>query len=125
MSRIRAKNTQPEIILRKLLYKSGVRGYRIHWKKAPGKPDIVFVKRKIAIMVNGCFWHRCPKCNPKMPTTNLKYWRPKFERIIMRDWDNYDLLLKEGYEVLVVWECQLKLDPRIVAEEIKMEIEKG
>ena len=78
MSRIRGKNTKPEITLRKEMWKNDIRGYRLHWKKVPGRPDIAFPKRKVAIFVNGCFWHRCPYCNPPLPKTHIEFWKAKF-----------------------------------------------
>ncbi len=85
MSAIKAKNTKPELLLRKALWHSGVKGYRLHWKKVPGRPDIAFPGKKIAIFVNGCFWHRCPICNPSLPKTNISFWTDKF-RVKVRKW---------------------------------------
>ena len=67
MSKNRSKGTKPELALRRFLFQNGIRGYRLNWKKAPGKPDIAFPGRKIAIFVHGCFWHHCPKCNNGYP----------------------------------------------------------
>ena len=81
MQRVRAKNTSPELKLRRLLCDMGFRGYRIHYKKLPGTPDVVFVSRKKAIFVHGCFWHGhdC-KAGKNVPRTNQEYWEPKLER---------------------------------------------
>src|SRR5205085_10104868 len=76
----RAKDTKPEKILRKSLYACGLRGYRLHSNKVPGRPDISFGKQKIAIFVHGCFWHRCPKCLFPLPKSNREFWIKKFRR---------------------------------------------
>src|SRR3989338_6608055 len=90
MSMIRSKNTKPEIILRKLLSASGVKGYRINYKLT-GKPDIVFPKQKIAIFVDGCFWHMCPKCYIQ-PKSNPKFWINKIKGNVKRDKKDKELL---------------------------------
>jgi len=106
----KAKDTKPEIILRKALWAHDIRGYRLNWKKVPGTPDIVFLKRKIAIFVNGCFWHRCPTCNLSLPKTNTEFWETKFKRNIDRDQLKLKRLEELGWTVLVIWECQIKND---------------
>ena len=103
----KGKNTKPEVIVRTALRKAGYPGYRLHWKKILGHPDIVYPGRKIAIFVNGCFWHRCPYCNLPMPKRNQEYWIPKFERNIERDREEYAKLEEQGWQVFVIWECQL------------------
>ena len=108
MSLIRAKNTKPELMLRKALYQSGLRGYRLHWKKAPGRPDIVYPKDKLAIFVHGCFWHRCPYCNPSFPKTHTEFWEEKFRKNAERDQRKIKELQDNGWKVLVFWECQIK-----------------
>ncbi len=110
MSAIKSKNTKPELLLRHALWHSGIKGYRLHWKKAPGKPDIAFPGRKIAIFVNGCFWHRCPHCHPSMPKVHIEYWDEKFKKNVERDKSKIELLKKDGWRVLSIWECQLKKD---------------
>lgn len=82
---VKSKNTAPEILLRKALRSFGIIGYRLHWNKAPGKPDIAFPSRKIAIFVHGCFWHRCPYCKQKEPQTNVDFWNDKFRKTKERD----------------------------------------
>ena len=72
MSSIRAKNTKPEIVLRKALWGQGLVGYRLHKKNIPGRPDIVYSKNKLAVFVNGCYWHRCPYCKPAAPKSHKK-----------------------------------------------------
>ena len=109
MSRIRSKNTKPEIIVRSLLHRMGYR-FRLHRKNLPGKPDIVLKKYKTVIFVNGCFWHRhkgCKRCTT--PSTNQDYWLKKFERNIDNDRMYKKALKKEGWKVIIVWECETQL----------------
>ncbi|WP_051878572.1 very short patch repair endonuclease [Chryseobacterium sp. FH1] len=108
MRKNKSKNTQPELLLRKELWKNGIRGYRLHSKKLPGKPDIAFISKKIAIFVNGCFWHRCPHCQYKLPKTNRDFWKDKFERNIARDLKANDQLKEMKWKVITIWECELK-----------------
>lgn len=107
MSANKAKDTRPEIALRKALWRSGMRGYRLHYKKIPGRPDISFVSKKVAIFVNGCFWHRCPKCAYTLPKNNTEFWKAKFERNIARDKQKRSDLEKLGWTVITVWECDI------------------
>ena len=107
MSRIRSKNTKPELIVRKYLFNKGFR-YRVNVKKLPGKPDIVFTKYKTVIFINGCFWHghkNCPKAH--IPKTKTEWWTEKIRKNQERDLQEYTLLKQQGWRVLVVWECQL------------------
>jgi DNA mismatch endonuclease (patch repair protein) len=104
----RAKDTAPERILRKSLYACGLRGYRLHSKKVPGRPDISFARRKIAIFVHGCFWHRCPKCLFPLPKSNRDFWIKKFRRNKARDKRKVRQLRSEGWSVFEFWECELK-----------------
>lgn len=106
----KSKDTKPEMILRKALREAGFPGYRLHWKKAPGHPDIAYPGRKVAIFVNGCFWHRCPHCNLPTPKRNQEYWVPKFERNVERDKKEQEDLIRLGWTVEVVWECEIKKD---------------
>jgi DNA mismatch endonuclease, patch repair protein len=108
MSAIKAKNTTPEMFLRKELWKNGVRGFRLHWKNVPGKPDIAFIKYKLAVFVNGCYWHRCPKCELPLPKHNSKFWAEKFDRNADRDKRKIKLLKDQGWKVIVIWECDIK-----------------
>ncbi|MEJ8803662.1 very short patch repair endonuclease [Pontibacter sp. H249] len=103
----KSKNTKPELILRKALWQEGLRGYRVHWPKAPGKPDICYPSRRLAIFVHGCFWHQCPSCKPVAPKTNITFWQNKFNSNKLRD-SKYKLLYREaGWQRIVIWECQL------------------
>ena len=108
MSANRAKNTKPELILRKAICSNGMRGYRLHWKKAPGRPDISFPGKRVAIFVNGCFWHRCPLCKLPIPKSNSSFWNDKFKKNIKRDKSKVALLKQNGWKVLTVWECEIK-----------------
>lgn len=104
----RSKNTGPELRVRSALRAAGLTGYRLHWKKAPGSPDVCFPGRRVAIFVHGCYWHRCPFCEPSRPKTHAAFWEEKFARNRARDERDVTLLLDAGWTVLVIWECQLK-----------------
>ena len=110
MRSIKNRNTKPELLLRKALWHCGIKGYRLHWMKAPGKPDISFPGKKIAIFVNGCFWHRCPHCKPKIPKSHLDFWTVKFQKNIARDKMKIKLLLDQNWNTLVIWECEINND---------------
>lgn len=102
------RDTSPEMKVRRMLREMGFTGYRCDWKKAPGRPDVAFVGRKLAIEVRGCFWHRCPVCNLSVPKKNVGYWEEKFARNIERDQRNEAALAEAGWKLLVLWEHQLK-----------------
>lgn len=104
----KSKNTKPELKVRAALRAAGLPGYRLHWKAAPGKPDICYPGRKVAIFVNGCFWHRCPYCALSTPKTNVEFWTAKFERNRARDQRDCEELANTGWTVVVIWECRLK-----------------
>jgi DNA mismatch endonuclease, patch repair protein len=110
MRAIRSKNSRPEIALRRALWRSGYKGYRVHYRRLPGRPDIVYVGRRVAIFVHGCFWHRCIKCNYHLPRTNRAFWQEKFERNVARDAKNCHKLQELGWTVLQVWECEIQSD---------------
>lgn len=107
MSKIRSTNSAPEEKVRKYLFSKGFR-YRKNVKYLPGCPDIVLPKYKTVIFVNGCFWHMhdCPRF--VWPSSNREYWEPKIRRNVERDKNNIERLQREGWRVLVVWECELK-----------------
>ena len=115
MSRIRGKNTGPELLLRRYLWKSGFR-YRLHYK-LPGRPDIVFVARKIAVFVDGCFWHGCPLHSVR-PKTNSTFWNTKIQGNIDRDGKNQQLLEQEGWTVLRFWEHDIEKDLDTVTKKL-------
>jgi DNA mismatch endonuclease (patch repair protein) len=107
MSRIRSTNSKPEEIVRKHLFANGFR-YRKNDKRYPGKPDIVLPKYKTVIFVHGCFWHMHDCGRFVWPTSNEEYWKTKIARNIERDESNVAALKQAGWNVLVVWECELK-----------------
>jgi len=119
MSANKAKGTKPEIILKKVLREAGIKGYRLNWKKAPGRPDIAFPGKKMAIFVNGCFWHRCPYCNYKLPKTNTSFWSEKFSKNISRDKKKAADLEKLDWQVFIIWECEIKKDLETIVEKFK------
>ena len=102
------RDTKPEVLVRRMLREMGFTGYRCDWRKAPGRPDVAFVGRKLAIEIRGCFWHRCPVCSLSVPKKNLDYWEAKFVRNVERDEQNLAVLEEAGWKVLVLWEHQLK-----------------
>lgn len=108
MSRIKGKNTRPELLLRKRLYSLGLKGYRIHIKHLPGRPDIVFTKKKVAIFINGCYWHGCEVCGWKPPKHNTEYWINKINKNRSRDLEKVDALSVLGYTIVVIWEHEIK-----------------
>ena len=114
----RAAETEPEISLRKALREAGLPGYRKNWKGAPGRPDIAYPGKRLAVFVHGCFWHRCPRCNLPLPKTNLDFWRRKFERNTERDRRKVRTLEELGWKVLVAWECEVREDSRRCAEAV-------
>ena len=110
MSRVRNKNTKPEMIVRRLTHSLGYR-YRLHGHKLPGRPDMVFAGRKKVIFVHGCFWHRHDEQNcplTRWPKSRLEFWVPKLEKNKQRDADNQEKLLDLGWRFLIMWECQVK-----------------
>jgi DNA mismatch endonuclease, patch repair protein len=122
MSANKAKNTTPEVTLRKALWEYGLRGYRINWKKVPGRPDIAFPGKKIAIFVNGCFWHRCPTCAYTLPKHNTEFWKNKFDKNVSRDNLKKEQLINLGWSVMVVWECEIKKQLDIIVDKIAKQI---
>lgn len=108
MSRIRSKDTKPEEIVRKYLFSKGFR-YRKNDARFPGKPDIVLPKYKTVIFVNGCFWHKHEGCKYFVwPENNAEFWRNKIMSNVERDKRNYEQIQKQGWRILVVWECALR-----------------
>ena len=107
MSRIRSKNTKPELALRKALFARGFR-YRVNDKKLPGKPDIVLPKYKTVIFIHGCFWHGHEDCKyAYIPKTNTRFWIDKITSNAERDKVNAEKLTALGWNVLMVWECEI------------------
>ena len=111
MSRILSRNTKPELRLRQVLWAGGLRGYRLH-KKLPGKPDIVYSRAKVAIFIDGCFWHGCPKCGDgRAPVTNTSYWDAKRLGNQERDKRRTRELRSMGWRVLRLWEHEVTKNP--------------
>ncbi|MBS1828487.1 MAG: very short patch repair endonuclease [Acidobacteria bacterium] len=107
MAAVRSRgNTTTELPLGKLLWAAGLRGYRKHWK-APGRPDFAWPGRKIAVFVDGCFWHGCPKCKYP-PRSNTEFWLNKIHTNQMRDRRVAKQLRHQGWTVLRIWECAVK-----------------
>jgi len=112
MSRVRGKDTKPEMAVRRLLHSMGFR-YRLHKDNLPGKPDIVFSKGKKVIFVNGCFWHQHNGCRAAaLPKSNLDFWREKLGKNIERDTRIHKELAQNGWSQLIVWECEIN-DPKL------------
>lgn len=110
MSHIRSKATKPEITVRKWLWAHGYR-YRLNVKSVPGKPDIVMRRYRTAIFVNGCFWHGHEGCRQfVLPKTNTPFWQDKIERNRTRDTRIYNELMNAGWQVIVIWACNLTKD---------------
>ena len=115
MSRIRSKDTKPEIMVRSLLHRKGYR-FRMHCKNLPGKPDIVLPKYRTAVFVHGCYWHRHPGCKfAYEPKSRVEFWTAKFVDNVERDKRNQDALVALGWRVLVIWECEVADQARLDA----------
>lgn len=113
MSRVRGKDTTPEMRVRRAAHALGFR-YRLHRKDLPGKPDLCFPRKKIAIFVHGCFWHRHEGCRKaSVPKSKLDFWLQKFATNIERDERVSDALATMGWTVHVIWECQTKVDVQL------------
>ncbi|MCH8275635.1 MAG: DNA mismatch endonuclease Vsr [Armatimonadetes bacterium] len=109
MAAIRAKDTTPELAVRRTAHRLGYR-YRLHRKHLPGKPDLVFPARRSVIFVHGCFWHQhaAQACKARPPKSKLEYWGPKLKQNVERDKKNQAKLRDMGWRILVIWECQTK-----------------
>ena len=118
MSNIRAKGMKPEMSVRRIVHSMGYR-YRLHRRDLPGKPDLVFARRRKVIFVHGCFWHQHadPACNiSRRPQSNRDYWIPKLRRNVERDLEHQDFLRQLGWDVLVIWECNVKAGDDLIDE---------
>lgn len=108
MAAVHSKDTKPEIAVRKVVHSLGYR-YRLHDRKLPGRPDLVFVSRRKAIFVHGCFWHRHTRCKyANTPKSRTTFWEAKFIAKVKRDRRNRRNLKRAGWTVLTVWQCELK-----------------
>jgi DNA mismatch endonuclease (patch repair protein) len=108
MSRIKGKDTKPEVAVRKYLFSKGFR-YRKNVRKLPGCPDIVLSKYRTCIFINGCFWHKHDGCRYFVwPKSNEEFWKKKINANVDRDKRNYALLKEAGWNVIVIWECEIK-----------------
>jgi len=112
MAAIRSTGTTPEMAVRRAAYSLGHR-FRLHVEALPGKPDLVFARLRAIVFVHGCFWHQHDCSDGRMPVANRAYWRPKLDRNRLRDRASIRLLRREGWRVLVIWECQTKDTERL------------
>ena len=117
MSRVRQKNTGPEILLRSTLHKAGLR-YRLHDKTLPGSPDLVLSRFNSVIFVHGCYWHSHGCYRSTIPKSRREFWEKKFRANRMRDARNIALLLARGWRVMIVWECSLIGKQTLVPEKV-------
>jgi DNA mismatch endonuclease (patch repair protein) len=114
MARVRTKDTAPEMIVRKMVHRMGFR-YRLHARDLPGKPDIVLPRHRKIIFVSGCLWHghTCPR--GKRPTSNASFWAEKIGKNVARDLTNIQALNELGWDVLVVWQCETRIEAQLMA----------
>jgi DNA mismatch endonuclease (patch repair protein) len=110
-----------EVLFRKALWSKGVRGYRLH-PKLPGRPDVAFTRRRVAIFVNGCFWHSCPKGHLPAPKANAEFWRRKLNMNRVRDQAAAEALVEMGWSVVTLWECDLRSDMSGAVETIRLAV---
>ena len=110
MSAIRAKGTKPELLMREILRKAKLLGYRQHLKNIPGRPDFAFPKQKVAVFVHGCFWHGCRYCKLPLPKTHRPFWKNKIETNRARDVRKVRELRRLGWRAVTVWACRLKTE---------------
>lgn len=125
MSRIRGKNTRPEMALRAALSAEGVRGYRLHYTGAPGRPDITFVGKRLAVFVHGCFWHGCPHCQAPRPKSNRSFWDNKLDNNKARDARKERELRKAGWRVITIWECRLRSAPTAQVARVRRALDRS
>ena len=122
MRRVRGKNTAPEMIVRRLVHGLGYR-FRLHDRRLPGRPDLVFAGRRKVIFVHGCFWHRHRRCRlATTPKTNVEFWTTKFQENVSRDSTIRRQLRAAGWNSLVIWQCELH-NPEVLVERIRTFLE--
>ena len=108
MSQIKGKDTKPEVVVRKFLFSKGLR-YRKNYNKLPGLPDVVFPKYRTVVFINGCFWHGHQDCKySRLPHTNKDFWEAKINSNILRDKTQHSMIREMGWQVIVIWTCELK-----------------
>jgi DNA mismatch endonuclease, patch repair protein len=116
MRQVRSSNTAPELLVRRLLHRSGYR-FKLYGRDLPGNPDIILPKYRTIILVHGCFWHRHKNCiEASMPKSNIPYWEKKFSRNLKRDRLIKRALIRLGWRVITVWECQTKNPSRLLVK---------
>src|SRR3954468_3565548 len=121
----RARNTGPELRLREALRAAGLGGYRLNWRKAPGRPDIAYPGRMLAIFVHGCYWHPCPRCYPNLPKSNPDFWARKFELNRERDARKRRGLEEVGWTVVEAWEHDLFGDLEVLVDHVALASGRG
>jgi DNA mismatch endonuclease, patch repair protein len=113
MSRVRSKNTKPELAVRRLMHSMGYR-FRLHRRDLPGCPDLILPAYRTALFVHGCFWHRHSRCRKaSKPSTHVDFWAKKFQANVTRDRRNRDRLRRAGWRVIVIWECQTRHEDKL------------
>jgi DNA mismatch endonuclease (patch repair protein) len=115
MAKVGSKDTKPEVAFRRMLYRGGVR-YRLHYP-IDGKPDIAIPSRRVAVFIDGCFWHRCPKCF-RAPASNKRYWNLKIERNVRRDRAVNRSLKSQGWQVIRAWEHEVRDKPKAAVKRV-------
>lgn len=121
MSSVKGKNTKLELTLRRNLWKNGIRGYLIH-PNLPGTPDVAFTRVKLALFIDGCFWHKCPKCYTQ-PKSNTLFWEEKMKKNVARDKKVNNELHSIGWEVQRIWEHEIKNSVQNAVETVKRALE--
>jgi len=125
MSRIRSRDTTPEIKVRRIAHAMGLR-FRLHRRDLPGSPDVVFPRHRVALFVHGCFWHRHPGCHlAAVPKTRAEFWNTKFKNNVERDRRANEQLIELGWRVAVIWECEannVETVRRLIHEALDMSI---
>ena len=117
MSRVRRADTEAELLFRRALFASGARGYRLHQRLLRCRPDVVFSRARVAVFVDGCFWHCCRRC-AVLPRSNRAYWVPKLARNVSRDRAICRQLRRDGWTVIRIWEHQVLADPEACARRV-------
>ena len=124
MSKVRSKNTKPEMLVRRSLHALGYR-YRVHVNNLPGKPDIVLSKHKSIIFTNGCFWHQHPGCKKaSLPKTNQEFWRHKLKGNVDRDFITHKKLKLAGWRIITIWECEIENNLQGTISQVVKKLEK-